>query len=224
MRRNRPLPTLLAGALVAGLILYLGIPRLAASLIALPENDTLDQIRKRRPVDLAALRRLAESRQAAAEWTADGQLLTDRALALLLARTASADNAASRDLKIALLEAGLARKPLAPHAWARLALARLRRDGPGPASLAAVRQSIYTGPNVGELALLRVRILMAHPRLDRETGAMLGQQIRLGWLAAPDRLIVLARESGAPLVFNRALARNPEALVRFEAGLRAPPR
>ena len=158
----------------------------------------------------------------AADWVGDGQVLTDEALALLLAGADDGNDGAVRDRAIALLEAGLARKPVAPHAWARLALARLRRSGPGPASLAAVRQSIYTGPYVGELALLRIALLMRHQGLDTQTRAMLGQQIRLAWLAAPKRLIALAKQAGAPLVFNKALARDPEALVRFEAGLRRP--
>lgn len=214
MANGRRAPTLLATALVGALALYLGVPRLVAALTALPETPTLDAIRKGQSVEPAALRRLAASRRAASRWVDDGQLLTDQALALLL-------NDAGSDRAIALLEEGLARKPLNTHAWVRLALARLRRDGPGPAVLAALRQSIYTGPNAGGLSFPRIAMLLRHRPLGADMEAMLAQQIRLAWRADRKRLVALAMDSGTPLLFSQALARDPEALIAFERALRA---
>jgi len=215
------------GLFVAAVILYLVIPRTIAAFILYPETATLRQIQKGNPVDAFGMGGLVRSRRAAMAWVDDGRIATDLALAELLMAEAKGDGS-RRDpalvaAAITAASEGLARAPLNPHAWARLAYARSLRDGLSRGVATDLKMSIFTGPHEPRLVFSRLALSLRDWRnfspADRD---LLLRQVRFAWDVSPDKLIKVTQETGAIGIVLIALARDPEDLKKFIALLRLP--
>jgi hypothetical protein len=134
-----------AGAFVLG---ALAGPRFAAQAVLLPYDEILEALQIGAPLSPLALSETANALRLAHRLdSADGRIATDLALVELdEADGPTPKRAALLDAAIGDLEAGLSHAPANSFAWARLAGARLAREGAGsPKMLAALRMSYVTG-------------------------------------------------------------------------------
>jgi len=213
--------------LVAAVILYLAIPRTIAAFILYPETAMLRQIQKGYPVDAFGMGGLVRSRRAAMAWVDDGRIRTDLALAELLMAEAKGDGS-RRDpalvaAAIVAASEGLARAPLNPHAWARLAYARYLRDGLTRGVATDLKMSIFTGPHEPRLVFSRLALSLRDWRnFSRTDRDLLLRQVRFAWDVSPSNLIKVSKETGAIGIVLIALARDPENIKKFSAFLRSP--
>lgn len=225
--RPRVVLPAVVGLFVAAIILYLAIPRTIAAFILYPETATLRQIQNGNPVDAYGMGGLARSRRAAMAWVDDGRIRTDLALAELLMAEAKG-NGSQRDpalvaAAITAASEGLARAPLNPQAWARLAYARYLRNGPTRGVATDLRMSIFTGPYEPRLVFSRLALsLRDWQNFAKEDRDLLLGQVRFAWDVSPDKLIRVTEETGAIGIVLIALARNPADLKKFVALLRSP--
>jgi len=212
-------------AAIAGVLLYLGVPRTVAAVKALPGNEILRQVLRGHVVPATAVEQLIATREATVVWTDRGRDWTDLGLAqLLLANLRARGEVMDQVLlkqSIASLEEGLAMAPLSPTAWLRLAYARSVMDGPSPAVADALRMSILTGPHEPELAFLRLRLcLLAWDHLSDDDRVLVRRQIRFAWQVSRRSLVTLAEESTRLREIRLGLLEDPDALAEFERMLR----
>lgn len=153
-RIGRALSLMLAVSLLLG-----AWPLAMASIVRLPADPVLRQLRKGQIVDPDALEHLIHSRRTALSWRNRPEDRTTLGLAYLIrAERASADaNSADLDRAEVELRQALRVAPVDPHAWARLALVWLRQDRPHAAA-EALRLSYVTGPHVPRLQVVRTAL------------------------------------------------------------------
>jgi hypothetical protein len=183
------------GAVLLGLVLLaLAVPRLAAALVELPGDRVLQTLRAGVPVTDAALEAAADTRALSLRLieTAD----TRRELGALLHTRAVRDPDApdARAPAGRALADGLARAPLDPFAWTRLATLATLDDRPEDA-LRALRASWAAAPYEPALTALRLRLALAHWPLAGDTERrILATEARHLWRADPEALAALAAE------------------------------
>lgn len=222
----RIVPTALGAFVVAAVMLYLAVPRTIAAFIMLSGNETLEQIRARQPVRVSDLKDLIESRRAALPWTDSGRVWSDLALGQLLLAEQETDANGGPNLALVRealnsLENGLARAPLDPHAWTRLAYARYLVDGPSPELVSVLKMSIYAGPHEPRLVFLRLRLcLAAWDYFSEEERDLVYRQARFAWGISRRKLVDIADAADRPGVIRMALAQNPNQLAKFERMMR----
>ena len=217
-----------AGAIcLAGLTLYLSLPRSIAGALEFKTQGVLSSLRRGRVVPLAAQDRLISSQARAAKWIDSGEHRLDSAFAVIVRRFSRAQRSGGklpseesfRPVE-RRLEAGLARSPINASGWRWLALARMtHKDTAGAAN--ALRMSLYTGPHQRFVVVSRLRLLMQtwdqFPKTERE---VIYKQIRFAWRSAPNGVIALAMDSRSLWPFRLALAARPRDLQAFERELR----
>lgn len=217
-----------AGAIcLAGLMLYLSVPRNVVGALELKTQAVLISLRGGRVVPLAAQDRLVNSQTRAAKWIDSGEHRLDSAFAIIVRRFSRAQRlggnlprAESFRPVERRLEAGLARSPISASGWRWLAVARMtHKDAAGAAN--ALRMSLYTGPHQRFVVVSRLRLLMQtwdqFPKDERE---IIYRQIRFAWKHAPEGVIALAMDSRSLWPFRLALASRPLDLQTFERELR----
>ena len=217
-----------AGAVVlAGTLLVLSVPRTIAALKAMPAERILDSIANGRSVDAATVARLLQSLDAASAWRDRGRDLADRALGeLLLVDPADADGVSPSDRAtieqaIRDLTASLSRSPLNPHAWTRLAYARMLLDGPSDAAAASLMMSVYLGPHDPQLVFPRLGLLFrVWDRLADDERRLAYRQIQFAWEASDVGLARLAVRTRRYKDIRLAMLQvGPQTLAGFETVL-----
>jgi hypothetical protein len=196
--RPRALPAALA-LLLGGLLLWLAVPRVLASLWLAARDPVLERMAAGEPVAEAELLGLIASRELALGWVADRETHDERATALaeLAFRAASLGDAEQATLEraIAATRAGLALAPADPRDWMQLGYLLVLLEGDvTPAAAQAFLFSIRVGA-FQEPDFLRRRLFwaLAHWTFyDERERHRLGEQIRLVWRAAPGALADLA--------------------------------
>lgn len=180
------------GLLIAVGCIALALPLLRNALIRLPGDPLLPAVTGFEPLAGGQRSLFAESRRSGTP--ADLRELGR----MLLADPAEEDPQARRARlteAIGALESALARSPADSFAWADLSLARLRRDGPTPAGLAALRLSIATAPGEPALSLWRVAMLLDHePLFGPGDQDLIRQQIRTAWTIDPGGVTMLLEQ------------------------------
>ncbi|WP_155524652.1 hypothetical protein [Oleisolibacter albus] len=184
------------GTLVLALVTAVaGLAAAWPALVRLPGDELVPSVLRFQPLSPAEIERFETSRRlgSASDQKQMGRLRLGQALV-------TSDPVLAvhlLDEAIGRLEQGLSAAPADTAAWAALAFARLRRSGPGDASLSALRLSISMAPAEATLVVWRVGLLLAHESLlgadDRQ---LLAQQIRAGWIFAPVQLVALLRQHG----------------------------
>lgn len=119
---------------------------------------------------------------------------------------------------IAELEHALAKAPADGFAWADLSLARLRRDGPTPAGLAALRLSVAMAPGEPALAAWRTGMLLRHEALFvAEDHQLLTGQIATAWSYQPQSILRLLEAEARIELLRAALATAPADQAKLDA-------
>ena len=201
-------------------LLWLGVPRVTAAFLMLPGDGPLWKLHRGGSPTAPNLKIIIETRTSADLWVTSGQVLTDKALAVLLQAKAGpsegAKNAALYKRAIEDLERGLATAPANPHGWVRLALAKQLLNGPSAGVASNLVMSLLTGPYEPELIGLRLELGFrnwAHLNLrDRE---LFEQQIRYGWKHAKNTVLKIADVKLYEPFIRGALARDPNSLADF---------
>ncbi len=205
-------------------LLYYSVPRVVASLEAYPGNEILRRMQRGEAVDSSMVERLITSRQRSLDWWGRGRDWTDLALAqLALASFHRGVKVGSKELirnaSLALKE-GLARSPLNPHAWTRLAYTWELLREPPEKIVSALLMSLYTGPYEPELTNLRLKLCLSNWENFSEEGRYLvRKQILFAWKISKSDLVALADGSKQLGEIRSSLGQNPGLLQRFERRL-----
>jgi hypothetical protein len=223
---------------LGGLILWLAVPRVLASLWLASRDPVLQGMAAGERVPEAELRGLIASRELALAWVEDRESHDERATALAeLAFRAGSLGAAEKAMlerAIAATRAGLALAPADPRDWMQLGYLLVLQDGdPSRAAAEALLFSMRVGPfQAPEVVRKRLFWALAHwPLYDEQEQRQIGEQIRLAWRTAPGALADLALygpEFLAPIA--AAFEEDPTAqrqfvgALAFATPLRQPPR
>jgi hypothetical protein len=213
--------------MLGGLLLWLAVPRVMASLWLASRAPVLERMAAGEPASEAELLALIASRELALGWVEDRETHDQRATALaeLAFRAASlgAAEKATLERAIAATRAGLALAPADPRNWMQLGYLLVLLEGDvSPEAARAFLFSIRTGA-LQSPDFLRRRLfwMLAHWTFyDQEERRQIGAQIRLAWRVAPGGLADLALNDAeflAPIA--SALEEDPTAHGRFVGAL-----
>jgi hypothetical protein len=197
------------GAVIACLLLALGVPRLISAGLSLNAGNVLWDVYGRAPVPTERLAAAAADLASAGAWVRDGTAEAHRGL-LLIQQASRTPPGPERDRlrreAVSATEAGLAVAPGDPSAWYRLAnLRALAGDRAG--AVAALRASMLSGAVVPDLMVPRIELgLTLLPQMDRDSVALLSRQIRLTWVIAPEFVAGLSTRDGYGPLVQDALA------------------
>lgn len=212
---------------LGGLILWLAVPRVVASVLLALRDPVIQQMAVGPRVSDAELLGLIASRELALSWVEDREAHDERATALAeLAFRGEARSAAGRAMlerAVDATRAGLALAPADPRDWMQLGYLLVLLEGdPNRAAAQALLASIRTGPFQAPGSLRR-RLFwsLAHWAFyQEEERRQIEDQIRLVWRVAPGELADLALhfpEFVAPVA--SALEEVPGAQDQFVAAL-----
>jgi hypothetical protein len=195
---------LLAAALA---LIGLALPQLALALVQLPGGPVLFAMGERAPVSDRALAVLAETRETTLRVWPDA--VAGRELATAAVRLGERERAR------AATRAHLARAPVDPAGWLRLAWLAWSDGAPTATTLELLQASIATGPYEPDMTPLRVRMALdLWPSLTPAERRALAPQVRHLWRDDPDALVALA---GAPVtaIHIAEALNNRDAIAAF---------
>lgn len=196
---------------------WIAAPAVRDAMVRLPGDPLRSSVFGFSPLSEAQQDLFADSRQAGA---ATDQRELGRMLLAVPVDSGKAGLEARLSQAIDLLEDALARSPADSFAWADLALARLRRDGPTQAGLDALALSIATAPGEPSLALWRVAMLLDHEAVfGAETPRLLERQALMAWRYNRGGVVRLLSERGRVHVLRNALADSPFDQEQLENAL-----
>ncbi len=207
-------------------LLILGVPRFISSLLNAPAHTALMEIEAEKIPAPGELVRAAVHLERARRWGSSAELAAEIGFVHLL-RAAQMDEADPDRKTVAglateYLKESLRLSPARPHPWVRLAYARAI-EGAGPSEIVALlEQSIKAGPYVGEIAIVRLRKLLAEwEHLSPALRLYAYRQIRWVWRSEYSYLLRAAKDTSRPDIMRFALRPIPGAVERFD---RAVPR
>lgn len=208
----RPTALHLFGLALAGGCIALSLPVAQQAWVRLPGDPLRDSVIRFQPLSPAQQTLFVESRR-------PGAASDHRDLGRMhLAGVDDGPDARQRlSRAITDLETALAAAPADGFAWADLSLARLRRDGASPASLAALRLSIAMAPAEPALVVWRIAMLLDHELLFQPGDeGLLSSQLRTAWAYQPQPLLRLLQSRQRVASLRQALDNAPAELERLE--------
>jgi hypothetical protein len=206
-------------------LLWLGAPRVVASILKAPANSTVSKVQNGKTPAPQRLARAADHLERVAGWEESAGLFTDLGFLRLL-QAVQTDPDDPQRLALAgqateALHQALLLSPARPHPWVRLAYARAI-EGAEPSEVAALlARSVSVGPFVSEIAITRIELLLrAWGHLSPETRRYTVKQIRYIWVnAASSDLIQVAKRTPRPDIIRFALRPIQGAVERFDAAV-----
>jgi len=214
--------------LIAVLMIWLALPRAVAGVILFNAESTLTSLRLGEAVSAPARARLLIRQRSALAWSSAGGPLIGYGFAVMASQARDAAEGKKANLAESnvaaetALRAGLARMPVSAEGWFMLALLRRGTAGGAAKAVSAVRMSVFTGPHVPVLAVLRLRLLFRlWSKFDKDERQLIYRQVRFAWSVAPDDVVEMAASSKNDWPIRIALSLQPMELQRFEEKLRA---
>ena len=197
-RRAFDLSVAAAAALAGAGLVWVAGPCLVASLIEAPSKRALTRLHDA-AVDVAALRRVVESREASLRWHERGRTWTDLALARLL--TTGHGGAEEREAGLMRAEQalvrGLALSPMHPYGWMRIVEVRMARGRPAAEIAPAFGLALDTGPREDRMLPILVQAgLHVWGGLDRGHRDQVADKVRLAWRKDPVGTAAIAQRAG----------------------------
>jgi hypothetical protein len=207
--------------LFAGLTLWLAVPRAVASVILFRAESTLLEARLGRTLPPAKIDSLLAAQRSALSWSDAADTWIDNGYTLLYSTLQRPKTAKQVTLAAGrALERGLSRMPVNAEGWYWLAVVRHSTSGVSEKSASALRMSVFTGPHIPILAVVRLRLMMRLWSLyDADERAAVYRHIRYSWSVAPDGVVDIALGATNDWPIRIALALQPKDLARFEAML-----
>jgi hypothetical protein len=214
-------------ALAALVLLAVAVPRTVGVILSARSEPVLRKLQDQQPVQIYELKTLADAQETGQFWLADGRLRTDLGLAYLLLaeKLPRGDPNAGAYLQQAIeaLEAGLARAPANPYAWARLTYAEALAKGWSRLAVSSLRLALITAPHEPRLLWSRLRmVFLAWPDMSTEDREIVLQQVRFAWQVDRSELTQLAVELKQVNLVRAALLQAPEDAKAFEELLKKP--
>jgi len=210
----------------AAAILWLAVPRAMASIILFNAESTLTSLRLGEAVPANARANLLAQQRSALAWSGGGAALIDYGYALMAsqvrdAREGKKPNPGKTNAEAEkALVAGLSQMPVSADGWFLLAVIRRLTPGNEVKAASAARMSVFTGPHVPVLAIVRLRLLFRlWPQFSTDERELVYRQIRFAWAVAPDDLVELAAGVNSDWPIRIALSLQPKELQKFEAKL-----
>lgn len=207
---------------IAGVGLWLAVPRFIGSLLLLPGHQALDLLARGKALTEEGELRARDSRDAARPWHHDRRVLVELATVKLYQALKPGQVPEAADQLIeeakADLAAGLALAPTDPHAWLQWAYLRSIYRATAEQADTGIRMSIRTG--AGERSILVPRAayaLVLWRDLSEETKALMFEQFRTGLAVSPKEFAAMVRALRVEDGMRQYLAANPatgEADVR----------
>jgi len=209
-------------------LIVLGVPRVVASLLKGPAIGAVSDAHDGDLLSPGQLETAIRYLRRAADWEASVGLRTDLGFLLLSQAEQIAVDGPKREALLdeagAVLRDGLARGPVRPHAWLRLAYVEMMQSGPSAEVAAVLGRSLEAGRFVGEISLVRMELLLRNwAHLPFEVRALVGEQIRYVWRRQPGKLIVLARITGTTQILRLSLRSIPGSLEMIDRHLAQSP-
>lgn len=207
--------------LFAGLTLWLAVPRAVASVILFRAEGTLLEARLGRTLPPAKIDSLLAAQRSALWWSDAADTWIDNGYTLLYSTLQRPKTAKQVTLAAGRsLERGLSQMPVNAEGWYWLAVVRHSTSGVSEKSASALRMSMFTGPHIPLLAVVRLRLMMRLWSLyDADERAAVYRHIRYSWSVAPDGVVDIALSTTNDWPIRIALALQPKDLARFEAML-----
>lgn len=204
--------------IVALVILWLAVPRAVAGAIMFGSQNTLIAARRGKVVTPADVQRLIAAQRSALAWSDSGESWIHNGYMLLYStiRSPRIDKTVNRAAGKALYQ-GLSQMPVNAEGWYWLAVVRQRDDGASTKVASALRMSIFTGPHVPVLAIVRLRLMLRNWRqysVDERNSVY--RQIQFAWSVSPDGVVNIAVNSRNDWPIRIALALQPDDLKKFE--------
>lgn len=212
---------------VAALLFWLTVPRAAAGWILFDSESALTSLRLGQTVSSIARERLLARQRSAIGWSNAGGLSIDYGFALMASEAQSTSSKAGSAKKINVaadkaLRKGLSQMPVNAVGWYLLAVLQRRATGNSTEAVSAIRMSVFAGPYVPVLAVLRLRLMLRlWPKFSKDEWPMVYRQIQYAWSVAPDDVVEIAVNSRNDWPIRIALALQPTQLQRFEEKLLA---
>lgn len=205
---------------IAVVLAVLGVPRLAAGIIAAPFDDTARALGRGEGVSDHDIRFARTSRATALSWTSNARHAAELgALNFKLATQQPRGSLERAELIERVIEAdsmAASMAPTAPFSWMRLAQAKVERDGVAADISGELRMSYRTAPNDARLVLPRLDLALAFWRfLPEDVQEQTSDQIRLAMRWFPRQLVERARARYRLAEVREALHDDPEARARF---------
>ena len=213
--------------LVSAVLLVLGTPRLVGSVLKAPAFATLQAVHRGERLRTEQLAKAVVHLRRAARWEESGKLRAEIGLLLLVqarqTRRGDPNRVGLAKQAAKALREGLLRAPVQPHAWTRLAEARMIETGPSSAAATALEQSLKTGAFVPVLTIRRLEFLLRNwAFLSQGARKDTGKQVRYAWRHGRERLIKLANRTPSRHLIGIALRPIPGAEAEFEARMGKP--
>ncbi len=205
---------------VAGLTLWLSVPRLVASLLKAPAHFTVLAAHRNKTLTEGELARAIATLEKVRDWEMSADLNSELGFLLLLQAARSEPEERQQEVAARaadFLEQSLLLSASRPHPWVRLAFARWFHGDEALRVTEPLEQSIEIGPYVGAIAITRLKLLLhiwehLSPKLKLYTL----NQIRYIWPNAGGELLELAKRTSQPWVIRRALRPVPGALQQLD--------
>lgn len=207
--------------------MWLGTPRVIASLLKAPAHATVLDTAAGRTPPPEQLERAALYLENARKWETSAQLNAELGFVRLL-RAGQMDPTDAARGPIAHraaedLRDSLRLSPARPHPWVRLAYAREIEGYSGAEIARLLRQSAAVGAFVGEVALVRLEKLLQYwDDLTPDMRLYTFRQIRFMWANDQGFVFQVARQSPKSHIIRFALRAVPGALDHFDQVI--PPR
>lgn len=186
---------------VAGVGLWLAVPRLIGSILLLPGHQALAILASGDALTEEGEARALHSRESASAWLADRRVYTDLAAIKLSIALKSGQMPETAQQLIdeakADLNTGLALAPIDPRAWLQWANLRALQLATAQDADTGIRMSVRTGPAEREIYLERSAFaLVLWQDLSAETRDLMVDQFRAALKASPRQFAALVHGLG----------------------------
>lgn len=202
-------------------LLILGVPRFVSSVLRAPAHDTLTKIAAGEVPPPDQLERAAKHLEKARRWEFSAKLSAEIGFLRLLQAFQMDETDPDRAVVAALatenLKESLRLSPARPHPWVRLAYARAIENADPTEVVYLLEQSIDVGPYVGEIAIVRLKRLLADWKyLSPDLRRYAFRQVRWVWTSEKSYLKRAARQTSRPDIMRFALRPIPGAVEEFD--------
>jgi hypothetical protein len=206
---------------VASGLMFLGTPRLIASILKAPAHVLLTHVEAGKTPPRDQLERAANHLEQARSWENSAQLASEIGFLRLLDafQMDSSDPRRAAEVRLSAdsLRESLRLSPARPHPWVRLAYAEDFEVGPGAEIARLLQQSTMVGAYVGEVALVRLRLLLKYwDSLSPEMRLYTFKQIRYMWANDQGFVLQAGKQTSKSHLIRFALRLVPGALDRFD--------
>ena len=220
LKLNRPLLYSAFLIFLAVMLTFFAVTHTVSSLLLVPGNQVLDDLRKGEPLSAEQINSLISSRERSLKFSESGQKWTDIGLALLLQESLNQGPKEKREAlesAITSLKNGLSQAPSNPWGWVRLAHAYILLEGPSEQAAEALIRAMVVAPYEPRLMFTRLSLVFATwESFPKNVWPLVFGQVRMAWRHSPENLVDLTIKTRRLQVVRSALLEDKNAFENFE--------